>query len=38
MALAAKNDLWNDAAVQAHHEAMISLLEKDLGLLQAGCS
>jgi hypothetical protein len=38
MADAAKRGVWDDKAVQEHHKTMISLLEKDLGLLQTGGS
>ena len=33
-----ENSGWSDAVVQAHHKAIISLLENDLGLHPAGCS
>lgn len=38
MAYIAEHGVWDDEAVLAHHNAMISLLEKDLGLHQAGGS
>ncbi|OFC38887.1 hypothetical protein BAE29_05955 [Acidithiobacillus caldus] len=38
MAHVAKHGVWDDEAILAHHNAMISLLEKDLRLYQAGGS